>query len=417
MRRISMIVVAVVLGGGVCVFGSGAARASGHAPSPPPPHGTVLASLSDPGGTAGDSFGNSVAVDGTTAVVGAYATNFQQGAVYIYAKGASAWPTSPTVTLHDPNVSTGDLFGNSVAIDGTTIVVGSDGYNAGEGLVYVYVKGSNGWPKKPTLTLHDPGNTQFDFFGSSVATAEGRNIVVGSAAAYPGAGSAYIYTKGTTGWPKKPTATLADPAATAGDSFGGAVAVSATTAVVGAYNGDAAYVYVKGSSGWPTSPTTSLADPGGQSYDFFGFSVAIDESSTIVVGANSTNTVGAAYIYSRGTSGWPSTPTTTLADPPQTTNDDFGYAVAVDGSNLVVGSDGPPSFFGIDQMDGAVYYFTKGPGGWSTTPTTTVADPQAMPGDRFGTAVSVETGAVVVGAFGTFSSQIGGIGAAYVLAP
>jgi hypothetical protein len=56
---------------------------------------------------------------------------------------------------------------------------------------------------------------------------------------------AYIYVKGATGWPTKPTATLSDPAATADDLFG-EVAVSGKTAVVGAYgaNSDAGVAYI-----------------------------------------------------------------------------------------------------------------------------------------------------------------------------
>ena len=68
--------------------------------------------------------------------------------------------------------------------------------------------------------------------------------------------------KGASGWPKKPTITLADPAATANDSFGYSVAVSGETVVVGAIgtksNAGAAYIYVEGTSGWPTTPTTTL---------------------------------------------------------------------------------------------------------------------------------------------------------------
>jgi hypothetical protein len=88
------------------------------------PTGTLLATLSDPAATAGDQFGNPVAVSGATAVIGAHGTSGYGGVAYIYVKGASGWPTKPTATLSDPAATTGDYFGSSVAVSGETAVVG-----------------------------------------------------------------------------------------------------------------------------------------------------------------------------------------------------------------------------------------------------------------------------------------------------
>jgi hypothetical protein len=61
------------------------------------------------------------------------------------------------------------------------------------------------------------------------------------------AGAAYIYVKGASGWPTKPTIKLKDPAATADNGRGSSLAVSGKTAVVGAYDTNseagAAYMY------------------------------------------------------------------------------------------------------------------------------------------------------------------------------
>jgi hypothetical protein len=363
-----------------------------------------------------------VAIDGSTAVVGASQTN--SGAAYIYVKGKSGWPASPTVTLLDPGAGS-DNFGNSVAIRGNTIIIGAQYTNSAggagaAGAAYIYVKGESGWPTKPTVALADPAAAGGDFFGSSVAV-DATTIAVGSVGVNGYAGATYIYTtKGEEqGWRTTPTATLADPAAISGDSFGNSVAVGTNVVLVGAagVNGTAgaAYVYTKGQHGsWPTAPTTTLADPAATGGDTFGYSVALD-GDTLVVGANGTNATGAAYIYTKSLNNWPATPTTSLADPPATTNDDFGVSVAVDGSRLAVGSDGPPAF-GFDQFEGAAYYYTKGLTGWATTPSTTVADPGATPGDYFGTSVAVETNVAIVGArgcpVGCFFNTHGG--AAYI---
>src|ERR1700722_3694744 len=108
------------------------------------PIGALLATLSDPGATGYSYFGVSLAVSGKTAIVGAYGPNSDAGAAYIYVKGASGWPTTPTVTLSDPAASGGDLFGESVAVSGTTAIVGAAGTNSDAGGAYIYVKGASG---------------------------------------------------------------------------------------------------------------------------------------------------------------------------------------------------------------------------------------------------------------------------------
>lgn len=90
--------------------------------------GARLATLPDPMANAIDAYGAPVAVSGNTAVVGANnATvgNPGAGIAYVYTKGASGWPTTPTQTLYDTAGATGDTFGNSVAISGNILVVGT----------------------------------------------------------------------------------------------------------------------------------------------------------------------------------------------------------------------------------------------------------------------------------------------------
>jgi hypothetical protein len=396
MRTITIVRTGAVLACGAALLLGGVA----HAAVP----GTVLATLNDPGGAPFDDFGiGGVSISGDTAVVGA---DGNAGHAYIYVKGSHGWPASPTVTLNDP-LGGGSVFGNSVSVHGSVIVVGAYGTNFGVGAAYIYERGPHGWPSTPTVTLSDPGSAS-DGFGSSVATSGGNEIIVGAWEANSGAGAAYVYTKHDGSWDTTPVATLTDPPNVQFDIFGTAVALSGDTAVVGALNGNAAYVYVKGRHGWPASPAATLADPAGSGNNFGG-SVAVDDR-TIVVGAGFTNGVnGAAYIYSRGTAGWPATPTATLADPAATpSSDDFGASVAVSDRTIVVGSDS------INSSSGAVYTYRRGTAGWPTTPAATLADPAATPGtDFFGSTVAVDGDTAVAGAWGT----LGDIGAAYVFRP
>jgi hypothetical protein len=373
--------------------------------------GTVLASLADPAATASDHFGLSVAVSGKIAVVGSYGANTNAGAAYIYAEGASGWPTTPIATFRDPATTGGIHFGWSVAVSGKTAVVGAPGTNRSTGAAYIYVKGTHGWPTTPTTTLEDPAATAEDFFGYSVALS-GTTAVV-SSPDYPGSdasGAAYIYVKGASAWPTTPTATLLDPGARYGDYFGWSVAVSGKTAVVGAYGtelatdyGGAAYVYVEGASGWPTAPTVTLKDPPAVESDGFGTSVAVSGKIT-VVGADGADTdAGAAYIYAEGTSGWRTTPTASFNDPAAVADDAFGAAVAVSGKVVVVGA---PNTGGYD---GAAYLYVKGTSGWSGTPTASLKEPAGNSED-FGSSVAVSGTAAIVGAPGIYAGAYEGSG-------
>jgi hypothetical protein len=375
--------------------------------------GTLRTVFGDPGATSPDDFGYAVARSGSglgsIVVVGASDAN-GTGAVYIYLKGSSGWPTTPTATLTDPAGISDDLFGYSVAASGNTIVVGADGTNSFAGAAYIYVKGPSGWPTVPTATLADPTATTGDFFGYSVAVSESTAVIgtFGGNSTYNRRGAGYVYVKGSSGWPTTPTATLAALDGTAHHGFGSSVAVSANTVVVGA-NGDygspgKAFIYVRGSSGWPTTPTVTLTAPAGTTSDNFGNSVAVS-GNTVVVGAYGINSyAGAAYIYVSSSSGWPTKPTATLADRPVTPDEGFGYSVAVSGNTVVVGA--PVT----NSHTGAAFIYVRSTSVWPTNPTATLADPPATTNDNFGNSVAASEDTAVVGAYGTNSSE----GAAYI---
>ena len=106
-----------------------------------------------------------------------------------------------TITLTSPNAQTGGDFGSSVAVSGTTVVVGAPLESAGTpaqplaGHAYVF-DASTGFLTPTTLTSP---NAQIDgFFGSSVAVNEGDPIVVvgapdESGGGSPAGGHAYVF--------------------------------------------------------------------------------------------------------------------------------------------------------------------------------------------------------------------------------
>jgi hypothetical protein len=392
--------VKVLLAAGL-VAGAGMLSAAVAFAAPQPaatagPAGKLLATLNDPAASKVGAFGVSVAVSGSTAVVGSFATNSARAAVgtaYIYTRSGDRWRATPAAVLRDPPGAGGDEFGISVAVSGGTVVVGANGTNHGSGAAYVYTKGTAGWPTTPAVTLEDPAATRrvSDGFGISVAVS-GSTIVVGASGARHGSGAAYIYTRGTAGWPATPTVRLNKPPAARGGSFGYSAAVSGGTVVVGAPGTSAepgaACVYAKGAAGWPAAPTVSLPGPAPVNGDGFGYSVAVSGRTAIIGAANVSNDAGHAYIYAEGTAGWPAARAITLDDPASATGDLFGSSVAVSGGRVVVGAPG-------SSAAGNAYAYAVSQAGWPSTPTAVLRHPAGTA--TFGYVTAADGSTAIVG--------------------
>lgn len=344
----------------------------------------------DPGAAPGDRFGVSLSEDGQAAIVGASGADDSAGAAYIYVKGTSSWPTSPTVTLVDP-VSGQNFFGRSVSISENIAVVGAYDAAAGAGVAYVY--GTNGgnsqWSSTPFLTLTSPDGSAS--FGSAVS-AEGQSlsVIVGADSADSGAGAAFIYEDTlASGWSTKPIATLSAPSGSSG--FGYSVAIGYNAAIVGAYDSSGygkAYIYIKGEYAWGAKPkSVTLEDPARSAADGFGYSVAITSNNIALVGAIGTDKgEGEAYIYGAVKSQWQTTPIRNLKDPGSLTTDGFGASVNI-GTTATISS-----------LSGKAYVFTDTSSGWGRTPSGTLLDPSGSKTDGFGTSVSQFVSSVFIGA-------------------
>jgi FG-GAP repeat len=152
--------------------------------------GTLLRVLPNPDPASQDYFGWAVAISGTRVVVAAYGDDtagFGSGSVYVYDLGSTG-ATTPLVVLHKSNVSSEAGFGNSVAISGTRVVVGVPYDDAGEsntGSAYVYdLAGAD--PALPVAIFNNPNPEPDDLFGYSVGIS-GTRIVVGAYLDFGGA--------------------------------------------------------------------------------------------------------------------------------------------------------------------------------------------------------------------------------------
>lgn len=79
----------------------------------------------------GDDFGWSLALYGSTAVVGAPFKNSDTGVAYVFVRSRGKWSEQAKLTTSD--AAAGDQFGWSVALSGSTAVVGAPGKNSKTG--------------------------------------------------------------------------------------------------------------------------------------------------------------------------------------------------------------------------------------------------------------------------------------------
>ncbi len=122
---------------------------------------------------AGDEFGTAVSVDGNVAVVGAPKDDdggTDQGSVYLFIRSGSIWTQDAKITASDSATHTGMLFGDSLALLGTTLLVGSPnadtGSNTDNGAVYYYKNDGMSWNEEFVTT---EGKAQSgDKLGSSI---------------------------------------------------------------------------------------------------------------------------------------------------------------------------------------------------------------------------------------------------------
>ena len=172
-----------------------------------------LAKLLAADGSTGAEFGFSVAVEGDTALVGAFSADGAvpaEGAVYVLQRAGASWVATQKLGASDG--ASGAAFGVSVDLNGDLAVVGASLYASvgpEAGAAYVFEKSGGAWIEVAQLLPSDA--EAFDRFGESVAIS-GERIVVGmhvADAAPPEAGAAYVFERAGGVWSE--TAKLTDP--------------------------------------------------------------------------------------------------------------------------------------------------------------------------------------------------------------
>ena len=255
-----------------------------------------------------------------------------------------------------------------------------------------------------------------DLFGGAVAVS-GDTLLVGARSDDDaGASSGAVYAFRWTGdaWVEEDKLVPTD--GDAGDVFGFDVAIDGATAVIGAMRDDdnglnagAVYVFERDGTTWVQQQKLTPTD--GDAGDSFGYAVSISKD-TIVVGARDHDgpggaASGAAYVFTRAGGVW--TEQAKLVASDALASDVFGHAVAVAGDTAVIGA---PGVDANGSASGAAYVFHRAGGVWTPEPRLFSSD--IASNDSFGSAVAVAGARMVIGARNKDLTETTDSGAAYI---
>jgi hypothetical protein len=361
-----------------------------------------------------DHFGNSAALFGDTALIGAYGDDEAggySGSAYVFVRSGSTWSLQQKLIGSDTVY--GDEFGHAVALWGDTALIGTPWGGSYNGSAYVFTRNSGTWTQQQILTASDAAIG--DSFGRSVAL-EGDTALIGADGdddGGAGSGSVYVFTRAGNTWTQQQKLTASD--AGAGDVFGISVALDGDTALIGAERDDdggtesgSAYVFVNSGTAWSQQQKLTASDAEG--HDYFGYSVALDGDRALV-GASGGNDAGlwtgAAYMFTRLGNTW--TQEQKLTAPDAATYDYFGHQVSLDGDVALIGA------YGDDDGatdNGSVYIFIRTANGWTQQEKLDASD--AANYDYFGLSLDLSDDTVLIGATGRECSLGDSCGAAFV---
>jgi hypothetical protein len=366
-------------------------------------------------GDSSDNFGISIAIDGDTALIGApehlAGGHIHQGAAYVFTRSGGTWTETQEFTSSDGAAS--DHFGESVAIEGDVAVVGAwhaavDGHTA-QGAAYVFSRSGGTWSETQKLVASD-GAAQ-DEFGWELAL-DGTTVVVGAPEATvdgnAGDGAAYVFTRAGDTWSETQKLVPADPGPH--DYFGQAIALDGGTLALGAHSANvdgnnqqgAVYLFTATGDAWSQSQKLLASDGGAGGH--LGWSLALD-GSTLLVGAQAIDDyTGEAYIFTASAGVWSEAQILVASD--RQGDDQFGYSVALDGDHALIGA------VGSDVGTGSAYLFTEAGGSWSEEHKFVASNASAS--DAFGYAAALQgASALISAAYADFAVH-GSQGALYI---
>lgn len=330
------------------------------------------------------------------------------------ARGGEHWIEAQTAKLTAQVPGAGALFGRAIDHEGTWAVFGApladNSFGTDAGTCYVFGLSAGRWEQ--VAELIGSGGSSTDLFGESVAIS-GSTIVVGAylddPLGFSNAGSAYVFEYCNGAWVE--TAKLVHPNPSSGDRFGYRVAIAGDTILVTsqsdatcALRAGSAFVFERADAGTPDDRCddswwmqAELQPSTCEAMAEFGSSADVLENGRIAIGAPSEDVAGvnsgAVYFYERLGNVWQETAKLVAAD--ALDGDAFGGAVSLSGDRLLIGA----AFDDDPEVDrGSAYVFRQIAGTWFLERKLTGSSGQA--GHMFGFDVEIDGELLVIGGFG-----------------
>lgn len=250
-------------------------------------------------------FGWSIDTDGDRVIVGAHGTNSGSGAAYVFHLEEGEWVLRGDVTASDAAAEA--YFGIDVAIEGDTAIVGAwaNATNgAMSGAAYVFEFGGEEWLQTDKLSQASPAVG--DRFGNTVTMLGDYALIAAPGDNEKGtnSGSVRVFQLQSGNWTEVATLLASDGAAW--DDFGTSIAMHGEFAVVGAYRWStsssrigSAYVFERSGTTW--SEVDRFVSGGGVG-DLYGMAATMD-GDWLVIGTPNDNEratqAGAVFVYAR----------------------------------------------------------------------------------------------------------------------
>jgi hypothetical protein len=332
---------------------------------------------------------------------------------------AAAQPNTPVTfrqlaELTSSDGAMDDEFGYSLAISGNTLVVSAPQLDVGgAGKAYVFMKGASGWASATQIAELTPSDGVTNLgFGFRVAIS-GNTIVV-DAGSFDGSGvqsREYVFVEPAGGWTNMTE--TAQLILSSGEGLY-AVAVAGNTIMAAATEENneagAIYVFVKPQSGWRNNlkPKARLTASDGVAYGVLGTSVAFD-GNTCAAGSPNRG----VYVFAKPASGWvTATQTAKLTSSNESGTDDFGVSASIAGKTIAVGA---ATYGGTQQYYGAAYLFYEPSTGWvNATQNAQISAPNLQSQGYFGVSVGISGSLLAVGATGEIVAGTQLVGAVYL---
>ena len=363
-----------------------------------PPITTLETQLFASDGQVRDAFGSALAVDGTTAIVGAPdrdGTFGSEGAAYVLVHDGITWNEQAQLLV---NEGANGKVGARVALHNDTALVGAVRRNR----VRVFLRDGTTWSEQATLSPESGAGSSF--FGTSLGLSHDTALVGDQDARNKintRTGAAFVFVRDGTTWSQQAKLSPDDDGGR-NNNFGRSLVVSGDTAVIGApgnsnENGAAAgavYVFVRDGTTW--SQQAKLLASDGDNIDAFGSSIALFEDILVIGAPRNTNEngtrAGAVYVFMRTGDTW--TEQAKLIASDGVGSDDFGLQVAIIDGTLAIAT---PRFRNSEnQRVGAIYIFKRIGLSWIEQQKILASD--ASPNAAFAQNIALTNDTLLVGA-------------------